>query len=603
MPATDMNNPEMAAPKINGVSGEEKQPAADQALNTPDNKAPMATNGESGSPSAETEADLGNGTGSHKNGVGSDTEDNGKTLAENQPTATEMMDLDDQGAGEHKPPHPAEKAPEPAVVRRSGRSRKAPANYEDEYIIPASQPAPVISMPTSQRPKRKAAAAAQKAFTSKEDLDVVTDAICTPMTSEELKSYRGWVELESEPWFFQAMLHEMGAPNLKITELFSTDEASLGALPKPVYGLIFLFPYEDTGEEGGEERHDCPEGLWFANQTTANACATVALMNIAMNTPDGNLGPELRSFKDATIPLSTVDRGHMLDDNDFIRCIHNSVARRTQLLNEDLAWKNKLDEEEKEQRRQQRAIKNPRARGKGRKKAPAKKKKDNSDIANHYIAYVPHDGKVWEFDGLEDKPLCLGEYSGLMENWTMTAIETIQVRMAAGVFSNTFNLLAVCASPLDGLTSRLAQSLAAARMLEAKYGNTLTPGSSPWPHPPIMSLYPSDKLRALNNLTWDAIAATKPAMAILERASNLSDAGHLDKEEPAAAVDKAALMVAELLAQQADLEAELLAELGGRESARHEYAARQRDFTPFVHRFLLALAEKGALEEAVANFC
>jgi ubiquitin carboxyl-terminal hydrolase L5 len=63
------------------------------------------------------------------------------------------------------------------------------------------------------------------------------------------------------------------------------------------------------------------------NQTTANACATVALMNIIMNVHAVKLGPELEEFRKITQTLPPPHRGHALDANDFIRVIHNSVAR------------------------------------------------------------------------------------------------------------------------------------------------------------------------------------------------------------------------------------------------------------------------------------
>ncbi|KAK6069442.1 ubiquitin carboxyl-terminal hydrolase, family 1 [Seiridium cupressi] len=507
-----------------------------------------------------------------------------------------MKDASDESKVELPPPKLLAQMAETAP-RRSTRSRKAPANYEDEYVIPAATDS---AKPTaaSSRPKRKAAAAAQKTFTSKEDLDLVTETICAPMVSEELRSYKGWVELESEPSFFQAMLHEIGAPDLKITELFSTDAESIDALPKPVYGLIFLFPYEDFGEQNPEERHDCPEELWFANQTTANGCATVALMNITMNIPNSTYGPELQQFKRQTAPLSYLDRGHALDTNDFIRCIHNSVARRTQLLNEDLAWRNKVEEEEREQRKNKRPIRA--ARGKGKTKirvstatnrTVTRRKKDYSNTANHYIAYVPHDGKVWEFDGLEDKPLCLGEYQGDSDNWAMTAIETIKVRMAAGVFSNTFNLLAVCATPLQTLEDRLVQSLAAAQKLEEEYRAGGESDDPSWPHPPISTLFPPEKLESLNHLTWDMAANIGPTEDFLNKIS-----------QPTFNKEGATLLMAELIVEQNDLEAELAAEIDSHQSAQLEYESRQRDFTPFIHQFLLALAEAGQLEETVNNF-
>jgi ubiquitin carboxyl-terminal hydrolase L5 len=489
----------------------------------------------------------------------------------------------------------------PAIMsRRSTRNRKVPINYEDEYVIPAAKE-PVRATAASSRPKRKAPTAAQKTVTSKEDLDLVTETICAPMVSDELRSYRGWVELESEPSFFQAMLQEVGAPDLKITELFSTDEASIGALSKPIHGLIFLFPYENVGEQNAEERHDCPDDLWFANQTTANGCATVALMNITMNIPDPSYGPELRRFKQDTAPLSSVDRGRALDTNDFIRCIHNSVARRTQLLNEDLAWKNKVDEEVKEQQRRGRAIKASRGRGKAKRRSNTNskkitstgRKKDWANMPNHYIAYVPHDGKVWEFDGLEDKPLCLGHHLGDRDDWVMTAIETIQLRMAAGAFSDTFNLLALCATPLQSLEDRLIQNLAAAQKLEQEYRpqDEAVTGNVSWPHPPISTLFPPEKLESLNHLTWEMAANIGPTEAFLEKISQ----PNFDRE-------KAALLMAELLVEQSDLETELASEINSHQRARLEYESRQRDFTPFIHQFLLALAETGKFEETVAQF-
>lgn len=110
-----------------------------------------------------------------------------------------------------------------------------------------------------------------------------------------------------------------------------------------MHGLIFLYQYSE-GDESSESRQGCPDHLWFANQvrlpalrfcvgnankrkTTANACATVALMNIIMNAEGVAFGPELQKFKDSTKAMPPPHRGHMLDINDFIRAIHNSVAR------------------------------------------------------------------------------------------------------------------------------------------------------------------------------------------------------------------------------------------------------------------------------------
>ncbi|KAI0121661.1 hypothetical protein BJ170DRAFT_704310 [Xylariales sp. AK1849] len=434
---------------------------------------------------------------------------------------------------------------------------------------------------------------------SRNNSGLITDVLSQPITPEELKGYKGWVEMESEPMFFQAMLHEMSAPNLKITELFSIDEDSLAALSQPVHGLVFLFQYDESAENSAEERDDCPDGLWFANQTTANACATVALMNITMNITSANFGPELQNFKAETASLSSPHRGYHLDTNDFIRCIHNSIARRTQLLTEDLAYKNKAEDWEAEQLKRERALKNARnkkapAKGRGKAEASAaststskakkKKKPVSESTSNHYIAYVPYGGKVWELDGLENKPLCLGPYED--ENWLQTAIEIVQVRMAAGDFSNTFNLLAVCASSLQDLTDRLATNLAGAHILELQYQD-----APDWSHPsPKETLYPEQKLQNLA-LSWDLV----DNIGCSEAFTNRFRAPDFDQE-------KASTLMVELMAEQQSIENEMSPEIAVRDTALTEWRARQRDYTPVIHRFLLSLAERGVLGQVVKEF-
>ena len=64
-----------------------------------------------------------------------------------------------------------------------------------------------------------------------------------------------------------------------------------------------------------------------AAQTTSNACATVSLLNIVMNTPEIDLGDALTAFKESTRLLKPPYRGQALSHSDFIRNIHNSFLR------------------------------------------------------------------------------------------------------------------------------------------------------------------------------------------------------------------------------------------------------------------------------------
>lgn len=150
----------------------------------------------------------------------------------------------------------------------------------------------------------------------------------------------------------------------------------------------------------------------------------MALLNIIMNAEGVELGEKLREFKAATKDLSPAIRGHLLSKNTFLQATHNSfaryasflsslprrmrhshptdraicVCRRIDLLNAALFLENQYDSSKK------RPVKG-RAIGGSR----GKKKKPDSNAAYHFTAYVPVAGKIWELDGLETKPLCLGE--------------------------------------------------------------------------------------------------------------------------------------------------------------------------------------------------
>lgn len=169
---------------------------------------------------------------------------------------------------------------------------------------------------------------------------------------------------------------------------------------KPVFGLVFLFQYHPGLDETQDE--DDPDGdLWFANQTTHNACATVSLLNIILNVPQVQLGPSLASFKESTRSLSTALRGYRLSSDPFIRRIHNSFTRRMDHLNTDLALENEFNEH--------RPKKAKSGGKKGTKGGTKAKKKAIEDFAFHFIGYVERDGHVWELDGLKTKPHKLGK--------------------------------------------------------------------------------------------------------------------------------------------------------------------------------------------------
>ncbi|KAI1814140.1 cysteine proteinase [Poronia punctata] len=473
-------------------------------------------------------------------------------------------------------------------TRRSGRTRNPPMKYEDQEELrtpprkaTAKRQASAETPRRNTRPKRRAAEAALENIAT-EDTAALQEQVLARMDVDERKEYRGWVQLESEPAFFNAMLQDLGAKDLKVQEIFGLDEAMLADLPKPVFGLIFL--YEWTGDDtSGDARQKCPENLWFGNQTTANACATVALMNIIMNIHSVKFGPELEAFRERTRTLSPPHRGHALDTNDFIRAIHNSVARRTDLLSEDLLLDNKYQEHMKKKR--------PTA----KRKTPTKsaRKKDDEPGTYHYIAFVPVDGQVWELDGLETEPLCLGKYQQQAgkekekedetDSWLKIASTAIQTRMANQDNEYlSFNLLATCQSPLLTTSQQLGKSLATSLALANLHN---------WPLDSIWGRFTDDEYLARFGLTREKILANfSPHKSFKERANR-----------PDFDIKAAERLAEELRTEQDSLDARHAAELATVDEAIEMIRGRRRDYTPAIHKWVRILAEKGVLEDLIRD--
>ncbi|MCJ1468707.1 hypothetical protein MMC07_007337 [Pseudocyphellaria aurata] len=258
----------------------------------------------------------------------------------------------------------------------------------------------------------------------------------TPAPMDDISSWNGFCEVESEPAFFNIILKNFGVTGVKVQEVVSLDEEILRHLPQPVYGLIFLFRWRE--EDPDKQEQSCPEGVWFANQTVKNACASVALLNIVYNAPEIDLGENLQAFKDFTKDFTPALRGDAIANFKFVKDIHNSFARKMDVLNGDLQLKN--DAEAKKRKRRTDTA------------------EDESVAGFHFIAFVPVDGKVWKLDGLERQPQNLG----LIENqeWVLQAKPEIENRMAQYEEGQIeFSILGLVKEPLADLVSALARNV------------------------------------------------------------------------------------------------------------------------------------------------
>ncbi|RAL61924.1 hypothetical protein DID88_002413 [Monilinia fructigena] len=367
----------------------------------------------------------------------------------------------------------------------------------------------------------------------------IIEEVMKPLTDDERKAWKGWCELESDPALFNFILREYGVKDVKIQEVLGLEDEMLQYLPTPVYGLVFLFKYIDNDSEDEEEHPRCPNHVWFANQTTHNACATIALLNIVMNVPDLDLGENISSFKEVTQLLKPAYRGQKLSENEYIRNLHNSFARRMDILNADLALSNEVSAWKK--------------RRKIKKKPGRNKAKSDEEPGFHFIAFVPIEGVVWRLDGLQRQP----------ENLAMTGSPLLVPTFISILASTVTNIHAI-----NFVEVMLSQQ---------------TPDWNKFSQADVSEPIrgPSEALGVTDKLLHETVLPESTGK-ILEQAS--TDASIL------------LLLRQQWVAEQRELRIIYMDELSSINEENEQAARRKKDHTPLVYRTLRSLADKGLLK-------
>ncbi|PVH71847.1 cysteine proteinase [Cadophora sp. DSE1049] len=407
--------------------------------------------------------------------------------------------------------------------------------------------------------------------------DPVAEAM-KPLTDEERQNWKGWVELESDPALFNYIMRKYGVQDVKIQEVFGLDEECMAYVPKPIYGMIFLFKYHDDDAENLEDSQKCPKHVWFANQITTNACATVALLNIVMNIPGLDLGENLQAFKEATQKLKPPYRGKRLGEHDFIRGIHNSFARKIDILNADLLLKHEYEKWVKSKKNSKKAP--------AKKKSQAKKKKNKDEEEGyHFIAYVPIRGEVWRLDGLQREPVKLGD-SG--DNWIDVASANIMDRALQYQDDGVeYSLMSLCKSPTRVAMEELASNMHLIQALE-KALSSVTPDWKVFLQ--TSSAATIEDLQNTCKITQDLVDSSLPSASELTK---IVTAGN-DPENLMA-------LYRELVKEQNRLRNVYMQEITtvGQEDEQAE--KKKIDYTPLLYRAMQTLAEAGVLRGIVED--
>ncbi|KAL4983058.1 ubiquitin carboxyl-terminal hydrolase [Aspergillus falconensis] len=385
-----------------------------------------------------------------------------------------------------------------------------------------------------------------------------------PASKAEKESWNGFCELESEPALFNVMLREFGVRGVKVQEVLSLDNELLAFLNKPVYGIIFLFRWKEDDPE--KQEASCPEGLWFANQTASNACASVALLNIVNNIEGADLGENLRSFKNFTMSFTPALRGDAISNFEFVKRIHNSFARRMDMLNSDLQLKYEA------------ASKRNRSKKSGHEEHEA-------DAGFHFIAFVPALGKVWKFDGLERQPQALGVFEP-ESDWLDLVKPNIEARMDK--YGIEFSILSLARDPLPDLVNRLAVNIKQLQTIE----RTITSRN-----PEAVSDGPS----TIGPLDENTLLGPDESYGVTETAFNKAaiPAGQAEKYLEFSA-DELSEHCAELRRAQIELRTAIREEQQSQRADEEYVEGRRYDYGPAIRTWLRFLARKRILEDLIS---
>ncbi|CAG0879970.1 unnamed protein product [Cyprideis torosa] len=204
-----------------------------------------------------------------------------------------------------------------------------------------------------------------------------------------------WCQIESDPAVFTELIQRFGVRGLQFDEIWSLDEESWKDLGE-IRGLIFLFKWEKTDEPMGvplTQAEAQVRNVFFAKQVIQNACGSLALVNLILNTSseDVEIGKTLKDMKEFCVGFDPTMTGLTLTNCEEIRKIHNSFARQTVFEFEEKLFGKKED-------------------------------------VYHFVTYLPINGKVYELDGLRESPIDLGVCSS-KEKWMETVVPILKERM------------------------------------------------------------------------------------------------------------------------------------------------------------------------------
>jgi ubiquitin carboxyl-terminal hydrolase L5 len=331
------------------------------------------------------------------------------------------------------------------------------------------------------------------------------------------------------------------------------------------------------------------------------------LLNIVNNIPNVELGQPLESFKDYTQSFDPISRGYAIDSFDFVRKVHNSFARDTDMLNIDSSMHDRNDKMIQKQKTQSanaaRAAKaaeraaaratetesnlgvlrsNPSRKARTGKSAVEDEEEQESEESGfHFVAYMPIGDDVWKLDGLDSFPTAIGTIQP-GRDWLSVIQNSLSVRMAQYEEGQIqFSLMAVVQDPVIEDRRILAQNVLSLQKIELRLNET----SQDW-----CSYTSPDSEGSVLFGASEAYGLTDAMVAKATIPDNMM------QQLKSSCPDSLLKVRQELMTNQAGCRAQVRdsqqAEMRDAEESMH----RRHDYGSFVKDWMQALADNGALK-------
>lgn len=226
-----------------------------------------------------------------------------------------------------------------------------------------------------------------------------------------------WFPLESNPTVMNSYMSKLGlnVDEYSFHDVFSTEDWALEMVPRPVLGVLMLFPCNEASENHRHEENEriaasgqeVSKEVYYMKQTIGNACGTVGLLhavgNIRNSHPDAITGGSyLSQFYQTTASMSPEDIADYLEKDDEIEGTHVEAACEGQ----------------------------------------SEQVEDANEVDNHFICFSHVDGSLYELDGRKAFPINHGPCS--QDTLLEDACKVVQQFMSRNPGELRFTMVAFC---------------------------------------------------------------------------------------------------------------------------------------------------------------